>query len=871
MSKVFGARVKNVLSGDTLVLSPLNGSSSQERLLSLAHLQAPRLQTNEKYSFESRELLRTLLVGKEIRFWVVYKTQSEREFGDVSSPIFASLVEYILEKGGARLRENGNSDDPDTDKLRAIEAKAQAQKVGLWDPKYEPIEVISRPSENNIKTSLQKPISAIVEKVISGDRLLLRLLLGAKKHCVIPVLIAGVRSPRTANGDEPGEPYGEAAKRYVETRLLAQNVKVSLLGESSSGVLIGKVVHPAGNISDKLLSDGYAEIADWHSTLIGAKGMGVLRKAEKAARVEGRGMWKAKAEATAAAATTVGTSTLASGSTFRATVSRVISADTIELRLKNDSLIVAQLAYLRGPRQSDPETAPFVSIAREFVRQKAIGKQVLVTVESLRPATEQYEERAMVTVLIHETKNLSELIVSNGYATVLHHRKGEDVPEYWDALVESEAQAKKSLKGMFGKAPAAERIVDASENAAKAKPYLFTFENRTKIPGVVEHIMSATRYRISLPREGVRLVLVLGGLANSRKDKDDAIVKRALSFANKKAYQRDVTIDIYGSDRVGGFIGNLYLAGSNEPFQVSLLENGLAQCHERSLNQTKFAQQFTDAEDSAKKDKIGVWKNYDPSQDSAATEEALTKQVKQLKIEKKYYDVDVSEVLKDGRVAVQFLDADRSKLKPFMQKFHSASPSFQALLHAPRRGEVVAAKFSENGKFYRAKVINNDKSTGKFEIQQIDYGTIESVPLSDLRQLPVEFQTSAYKPQAHIVQLLLVKVPPESQPGYLEQAIYFLEDKLLDKQMVACENFASASPDAEMDAELYDPAVISTDPNFSINRELVQKGWGIVKKELNSYERLLKDEQAALLKLEVEAKREHRGCWEYGDIEGDEE
>lgn len=125
MSKVFSAKVKNVLSSDTIILTPANGSQ-QERTLSLAYLQAPRISSNEKYAFEARDLLRNLLVGKQINFWVLYKNNSEREFGDVSCPVFQSLIEYVLSKGAAKLRDNLNSfDDENIDRSMNKEGRKE--------------------------------------------------------------------------------------------------------------------------------------------------------------------------------------------------------------------------------------------------------------------------------------------------------------------------------------------------------------------------------------------------------------------------------------------------------------------------------------------------------------------------------------------------------------------------------------------------------------------------------------------------------------------------------------------------------------------------------------------------------------------------
>lgn len=858
MSKVFGARVKNVLSGDTVVLSPLNGGH-QERVLSLAHLQAPRIQSNEKYGFESREILRKLLVGKEIRFWVIYKTKSGHEFGDISSPVFNSLAEYVLAKGGAKLREDLHSeDDDDLAKWADLQTKAQTAKVGLWATHLTPIEVVARPSESDVANSRTDGIPSIVEKVISGDRVIVRLQLSKTKQSVLPVLIAGVRAPRTAVGEEPAEPGSTAAKNYVEDRLLARDVAISVLGESSSGVLVGKISHPAGNISEKLLQEGLVEVADWQSSIVGAQGMSVLRKAEKSAKTAGKGLWKS-VEKSKAVKSDGG---FVPGSSFSATVTRIISADTLEITTA-DSVLTVQLAAVRGPRQSDATTAPFSSSAKEFVRQKTIGKHVEVTVESIRPASEQYGERAMVTIEVHD-RNLAELLVSSGYATVLHYRKGEEVPSYWDSLIESESAAKKAHKGIYGKPPAVGRVVDASENAAKAKPFLFTFESRGKVSGVVEHVLSSSRYIISVPKESLRLILVLGGLTN--RSKDDEFSKEALAFANQKAYQRDVQIEIYGADRVGGFIGNLYLPGSNVPFQISLLDHGLAQCHDRSLNQTKFGTQFEEAEASAKEEKRGLWATYDPSKDVTN----VTASMESLKIEKKYHDIEVTEVLSDGTIAVQFINADSKKLKEFMLKFHASATTFPPIDKPPKKGDLVASKYSQNGKHYRTRVLSYDRATSKCQVQQIDYGTVESVPLSDIKALPSQYSVTAYKPQAHIAQLSLIKLPPESQPEYLEEAIYYLEDRILDKQLIACETFKNPAPGIELDVELYDPDAATKDPSVSINKELVEKGYVLVKKDgLSPYERLLVKEQNELIELEKVAKRAHKGIWEYGDIEGE--
>lgn len=864
MPQVYFAKVKSIISADTVVLTSPNGS--EERILSLQYLQAPRLQSNEKYAFESRELLRTLLVGKKVKFWVNYKTNNGRDFGDISTPLFPSLIEYILTNGAAKLKDNAGSFDSDEDddfhKLKLAQEKAQTDKVGIWDPSARSINQIVRPDANVVKASITTPIDAIVEKVISGDRLLLRLLISKGTHCVIPVLIAGVKAPRSSSLEEEGEPYGDAAKQFIDDRLALRSITVSLLGESSTGVLVGKINHPAGNISEKILSEGLAEIADWQSALIGSNGMSILRREEKSARAAGKNIWKSHVSKVSKSSS--GTE-IAPGKVLHADVVRIISADTIVLKLTNGTETTVQLASIRSPRASDPSQAPFAPPAKEFVRKRIIGKSITATIESIREGNENYDERPMVTLRTPSGVNLGKELVTKGLATVIRHRKGEERPDYWDELIECESQALKSKLGMNGKPIELGKIVDASENAARAKPYLFSFQNRNTIPAVVDHVSSGNRFKVLLPKEGVKLTLVLGGLSNSGSHSE--LFDKASALASDVFYQRDVEIQIYGTDRVGGFIGNIFAPGSKEPFQKTLLSLGLYQAHERSLSETKFGALLAESEMEAKSKKIGVWENYDPNEDV----NALTDSVSVLKLEKTYLDAKVVEILKDGTIALQIENEDNKKLKTFMQNFRNACSTFQMLYTLPKRGEIVAAKLSDNGKFYRAKVRSVNKSNNTVEVQHVDYGTIEDVPLSDLKAISAEYSLNAYKQQAHISQLSLINIPPTSQPDYRQEALYFLED-LLDKQVVACVNFKNPRPDVEFDVDLYDPEVVANDPTISVNKEIVEQGWGLVKKSnLNQYEKLMEPERKALLTIENEAKSNHIGCWQFGDIEGDKE
>lgn len=137
----FEARVKSVLSGDTIILHNIS-NPKQERILSLAFVTAPRLKRegDEQFAFESRDYLRRLLVGKVVRFHVVYKipTGANREYGIVALQDRTVLPEQAVAEGWLKLRDDaarkGDSDEDAQmlEKLQALEARARADSKGLW-------------------------------------------------------------------------------------------------------------------------------------------------------------------------------------------------------------------------------------------------------------------------------------------------------------------------------------------------------------------------------------------------------------------------------------------------------------------------------------------------------------------------------------------------------------------------------------------------------------------------------------------------------------------------------------------------------------------------------------------------------------------
>ena len=78
---------------------------------------------------------------------------------------------------------------------------------------------------------------AIVEATPAGDRLRARLLLSESSHQIIPIVLAGVRSPQSSkksteestDQSAQAEEFGDEARWFVESKLLQRNVKVEIM------------------------------------------------------------------------------------------------------------------------------------------------------------------------------------------------------------------------------------------------------------------------------------------------------------------------------------------------------------------------------------------------------------------------------------------------------------------------------------------------------------------------------------------------------------------------------------------------------------------------------------------------------------------
>ncbi|KHJ31295.1 putative transcription factor [Erysiphe necator] len=872
------AKVKSVQSGDSLVLTAI-GNPKSERILHLAYCASPhfRKEGEESWAYESRDALRQLVVGKVIQFNILYTIpSSKREYGLVSLQDGTRLPEKMLELGWVKLRDDAGKKEDSAEIqqhieiLRAIEAKARSEHLGMFQNDSKQIDV--KHDLGNPGLFLEnwkgKSIDGLVERVLSGDRLLLRLLLSPTEHIQVITLVAGIRAPNTdrinssTNQLVSGEEYGNEAKDFVEERLLQRTVKVDILGLSPQNLLIASIRHPRGSIAKFLLEAGLARCADFHSTLLGTE-MAPLREAEKKAQLAKSGLYKSY----------VAKNVNLSGN-VEAQVTRILSADIIFVRDRAGVEKRISLSSIRGPRPTDPAESPFRDEAKEFLRKRLIGKNIRMSIDGSRPATDEYNSKDVATVTLNN-KNIGLIMVQEGWASVIRHRRDDtDRAPNYDELLTAQEKAKEDKKGMWsGSSSKAKQFVDVSETLQKAKFQIAALQRQKKIPAVVDYVKSGSRFVILIPRENIKLNLVLCGIraprsARNPTEKSEPFGQEAHDLAIKRLTQRDVEINVHSLDKVGGFIGELFI--NKESFSKILVEEGYAAVHEYSAEQTGNSSELIAAQRRAQESRKGIWTDWDPLKDidHEKTSPVNGNEPVIIQREKDYRDVMITHISENCNLKLQIIGTGTAALETMMSQFrsfHSNPANSKGLPGPPKTGDYVAAKFSADGQWYRARIRSNDRVTKEAEVVYIDYGNSEKIPWSSLRPLSQEqFSPQKLRPQARDAILSLLQFP--SVKDYLLDAVHYLSDITEGKQLVS--NIDYTSPDGILYITLFDPNY-SEKLTDSINTEMVAAGHAMVPTKLKAWERSFGDVLKTLREKEEEAIQSRRGLWEYGDLRDD--
>eukprot|EP01137_Pigoraptor_chileana_P032464 Opistho-2@21860 len=888
------ASVKQVLSGDTIVLrgKPTNGPPP-ERTLSFAHISAPRLARrpndgetatgesakDEPFAWECREYLRKRLVGKDVKFTVEYAVPSGREFGTVwidsaANGTSENIVASLVKEGLAKVRPvSGNHQRTEEyEELVAVEAEAQAAGKGVW-AKDAPASAVRSVVWNvdNSRTILDqfqgKPTDAIIEQVRDGTTVRAFLL---PSFQYITVSMSGVKSPsvRREDGKEVAEPFALEARYFTEVRLLQREVKILLEGVSSQSqnTFLGSILHPAGSISEALVREGLAKCVDWSMAVV-SQGREKLRAAEKEAKQKKLRIWKNFVAAEAGSEI--------KEKEFVAKVVEIVNAETLMVRVAPGDVRRISLSSIRQPkalsakdeegaagkrpagnRQQQLFDVPYLFEAREFLRKKLIGKKVKVEVDYVKPASDGFPERIAATVTM-DGVNISEALVSKGYATVLRHRADDEQrSKKYDELLVAENRAQKGQKGVHSpKEPPKYKVPDASEDLKKARERLPFLQRAGRTPAVVEYVASGSRLRLFLPKETCYLTFLLSGIKCPRASirtgadagqKGEPYGDEALEFTRDRAFQRDVDVEVETIDNRGGFVGTVYIDG--ESLAVGLVEQGFAFVF-GSLEKTPNARELKASEERARAKLLGVWKDYkeEPVEDTKA--EAADESDRKVDL----VEVGVTDVI-DGVTFWAQPAASSAKLNELMgalAEHFEAHPPLPGS-YSPKTGDLVAALFSADETWYRARV-QKVVSAGDVHVHYVDFGNSEAVPSTSLAILPSQYHSLP----AQAVEYKLAFVSPPMDEEWAFEAANLLRDLILNKTL-------KINVEYKKDNKTHVTAL--EDGAGDITRVVLAEGLGLLERRRERrFASLIQDYAAA----QDSAKAARLSMWQYGDLTAD--
>lgn len=345
---------------------------------------------------------------------------------------------------------------------------------------------------------------------------------------------------------------------------------------------------------------------------------------------------------------------------------------------------------------------------------------------------------------------------------------------------------------------------------------------------------------------------------------DKVLFDTAVLFAKNLIHQRDVEIDITAQDKGGNFIGNLWTKEGRSTVNLTtqLLEQGLVKIFYPSLDDSAHSNDFRDAEDLAKRNKRNLWIGYDEK----AEREKRQKKIEEKNEERKpksplIYEVIVTEIVNAGKFYVQIVGQEAERLEELMKNLNADEAALGGV-YVPKKGEVVVAKFSEDGLWYRAQisVVNKgDKPT--YTVFYVDYGNSETVAPELIRKLDDKYSKLAH--QAKLARLAFV-IPPSGDEDYADEAALALKEMVWNKTMIATfENNLS-------DSGILNIRIGDRDSKLLVNSALLQQGLARVERirdkkgdNKSILEKLAEDEQVA--------KKGHLGIWQYGDIGSDDE
>ena len=783
--------VKGVLSGDTIIISGAlskDYSLPEEFNLTLTGVFAPKIGNSSKleeepYSFESREFLRKLIIGKVVIYKVDY-VHNDRKFGHIKFENKLINAE-ILKNGYAKI----GFLPKDQEKLskselwlaiKAAEKEGIENKRGIYEKKEENEENeeknkhVRKLGNLNEMEEAQKKLKEIIEKGEELDAIVEHVFNTAMVSVYIPSLscfakvnLRFVQIPSNTKDERL------CLNHDVKLKLYDMDENFNLTGDIN--LLIEKKLQ---NLSQYLLRTGFCKSftgGNKNPKIFNLTDINIARSAENEAKAKRAGLWKNENIPEIKKIKKEFEEDLT-----QAKCVMVNSGDSLTVLNKKKEEVRIFLSNLKAPALAkfgtDEQNKPWAFQSKEFIRKKLVGKILMCdldyihTINIENPKKEE-TKRVMkfYTVYYPDEKGENQCInvelIENGLANLTNYKIEQGNPsKEFDSMIKAEQEAKKAKVGLHSNItpPLCTYSDLIVAGKTKKKEFINFLNGLNHINCVIDFCFSASKLKLRLDEKQVMIPFNLLGVKSFQNDKNNSSLfqkyfKISHDFVVDTILQRDAICDIIQSDKIGNYFGNLIFNGKN--FGTTLIENGLAVVSERSfdLGKNRYIDEMKKAEKSAMENKKGLW-----------AVEGLAKLVKgEENIEVSNTITKFEKIDKDIKIRItDEIDLDKffcnflpnktlDKIEEVLADYDDGIETAEKLSPPIKQGTLCAARFPDDDKYYRAVIKKFSKEKNEYQVEFIDYGNIEWVKLNDLIKL--DGKISSFPPQAMICGLAYLK------------------------------------------------------------------------------------------------------------------
>ncbi|TMS34836.1 hypothetical protein L596_002347 [Steinernema carpocapsae] len=311
------------------------------------------------------------------------------------------------------------------------------------------------------------------------------------------------------------------------------------------------------------------------------------------------------------------------GAVKRGTVKQVLSGDALilqgpavngppkEITVYLSNINVPRLAKRPAEGQPVSSDEPFAWEAREFLRQKVVGKTVSFVRDFTATSGREHGRIYLGGTSIENAENVNETGVAEGFFEV---RTGKQIDEYAQKLLDLQEQAKSAKKGRwaFDEQQLKEKVRNVKWNIDDLRNLVDTYKHKP-VKAVIEQIRDGSTVRAFLLPEFHYVTVMLSGVKApavrlGSEGRAEEYSEEAKFFVESRLLQREVEIILEGVSN-NNFVGSVIHPKGN--IAVLLLENGLAKCVDWSIGlATGGAPALRAAEKLAKDKKLRLWKHF---------------------------------------------------------------------------------------------------------------------------------------------------------------------------------------------------------------------------------------------------------------------